>query len=108
MSLQANFALKSYVKSTVGCMVLVAAALLLAVLGPLWLPKVPGAVVAASGLLAALGAATLACACAVVLVRHKRAVRGESDLFLELNQSRDPAAIMTRTAPRTTRLRRWL
>jgi hypothetical protein len=64
--------------------------------------------VAALSVLVALGAATLTCAGAVVLVRYKRGALGERDLFLELNRSREPAAIKAAAVARTTRVRRWL
>ncbi len=103
-----DFALKSYVKTTVACLVLLAVALLCALLGLYWLPKGAGPVVAASSLLAALVAATLSCAGVLVLVRYRRGDLGERDLFLELNRSREPAAIEAGPAVRRTGGRRWL
>ena len=98
----------SYVKTTVACLLLVPVALLFALLGVYWLPKVLGPVVTALSVLIALGAVTLACASAVVLVRYKRGVLGERDLFLALNRSREAATIEAAVAARTTRMRRWL
>ena len=108
MSFRSNLVLKSYVKTTVACLVLVPVALLFALLGLYWLPTVVGPVVAALSVPVALGAAGLACAGTVVLVRYKRGALGEPDLFLELNRSREPAAIKAAAAARTTRVRRWL
>ena len=108
LELPSNFAFKSYLKTTVACLVLVPVALLFALLGLYWLPKVVGPVVTTLSLLGAFGAAALSCAGALVLVRHRRSVLGERDLFLELNRSREPAAIKAATAARTTRARRWL
>ena len=107
MSFRPKFALKSYVKTTVACLVLVPVALLSALLALHWLPKVVGPIAAALSMLVALGAAVLVCAGAIVLVRYKRGALGERDLFLELNRSREPAAIKA-ASPRATRVRRWL
>lgn len=108
MRFGSNAVLKSYAKTTVACLVLVSVALLLAVFGLSLLPKIGGPVVAALGVLVALCAATLTCACAIVLVRHRRSELGRQDLFLELNRSRDPAAIKAGAATRAARLRRRL
>lgn len=108
MTLRSSLVLKSYVKTTVACLVLVPVALPLALLGLYWLPKVVGPAVVALSVLIALGAATLACASAIVLVRYRRASLGGRDLFLELNRSREPAAIKAAPAVRTARVRRWL
>ena len=108
VNFRGNFVFKSYVKTTVACMALVPVALLFALLGLYWLPTVFGAVVAALSLFFALGAATLAWASAVVLVRYKRGALGKRDLFLDLNKSREPAAIKAAGAARVTRVRRWL
>jgi hypothetical protein len=86
---------------------LVPVALLFALLAPHWLPKVVGSIAAVLSMLVALGAATLACAGALVLVRYKRGALGERDLFLELNRCREPAAIEA-ASPRTSCVRRWL
>lgn len=106
MSFDSNF--KSYLKTTLACLVPLAVAMLVGVLARQWLPDPLGPAVAVLSALAALGFATLVCASAVVLLRYKRATRGEADLFLELNRSREPAAIKAAAAVRTTRLRRWL
>lgn len=108
MSFRSDLVLKSYVKTTVACLVLVPVALLFALLALYWLPKIVGSVAAALSVLVALGAITLACAGAVVLVRYRRSALGERDLFLELNRSREPAAIKAAAAARTNRVRRWL
>lgn len=86
---------------------MVAVALLFAILALYWLPKAVGLIVATLAALAALGAATLACAGTVVLIRYQRGAIGKRDLFLELNRSREPAAVMA-AAPRTSHVRRWL
>jgi hypothetical protein len=108
VSFRSNFARKSYAKTTAACLVLVPVALLFALLALYWLPKVVGPVVAALNVFVALSAATLACAGALVLARYKRAVLGERDLFLELNRSREPAAIKAAPPARITSVRRWL
>lgn len=108
MSFRSDPVLKSYVKTTIAALVLVLVAVLFALVGLYWLPKVVGPVVAAVSVLVALGAATLACASAVVLVRYKQGALGERDLFLELNRFREPAAIKAGAVARTTRARRWL
>ncbi|HKQ25240.1 MAG TPA: hypothetical protein VJT81_12430 [Burkholderiales bacterium] len=108
MSFSSGLVHKSYVKTTVACLVLVLLALLLAFFGLYWLPNALGPLLAALTVLIALGAATLACASAVVLARYKRGALGERDLFLELNQSREAAAIKAGGVARTSRVRRWL
>jgi hypothetical protein len=108
MSVRSDFALRSYVKTTVACLALVAVALVFAFLALYWLPKLVGLVVAAVSVLIAIGAAILSCASVLVLVRYKRGLLGAHDLFLELNRSRDAAAIKAAGAARTTRMRRWL
>ena len=108
MDRRPNFVFKSYVKTTVTCLVLVPVALLLALIGFYWLPKILGPVVAAVTALVALGGATFACASVIVLLRYKRGVRAERDLYLELNRSREAAAIMAAGGARTGPVRRWL
>jgi hypothetical protein len=56
----------------------------------------------------AVGAAVIASAGTIVVARRRRGVRKERDLFLELNQSRDPHAVRlgAATAGRAS-LRRW-
>lgn len=93
MNPRSSFVLRSYVKTAASSLGVLFAALLLGFLGQAWLPAIPGAVVATLGALVALGAVVLACAAAIVLVRYERAARGKRDLFLELNRSREPAAI---------------
>lgn len=83
-------------------------ALLFATLGPHWLPKVLGPAVIVLGALVALGAVTLACASGVVLFRYRRGALAERDLFLELNRSREPAAIKAGSPARISDVRRWL
>ena len=99
--------LDSYVKTTVACAALAAVASLFAVLAAYWLPRLVGSLVAALCSLVALVALTLSSAGALVLLRCRRSARGQRDLFLELNRSREPAAIEA-GLPRATRLRRWL
>jgi hypothetical protein len=106
MSLRSSL-LKSYQRATVACYVLFAAALLCALIAPYWLPRVIGAAIAVLSVLVALGGATIASAGTLTLQRYRRDARGERDLFLELNRSREPAAIGAGTVPRANRLRRW-
>lgn len=106
MSFDSNF--KSYLKTTLACLVLLAVAMLFCILAPRWLPNPLGPVAAALSAVATLGGAVLVCASAVALLRYLRATRGETDLFLELNRSREPAAIKAAAPVRTSRLRRWL
>ena len=109
MIYRSRFILKSYVKTTVACLLLVPAVLLFAFFDFRWFPNAFGSIVAAIDLVIALGAAMLACAGAIVLIRYKRWKGGERDLFLELNRSRDATAIESAaTIKRTTRIRRWL
>ncbi len=100
--------LRSYAKTTVACFALVVVAVLFAVLGTHWLPRVLGAVVVVSSGLFAFGSALFALSGAVVLVRYRRGALRERDLFLELNRSREPGAIKAATPARTGRMRRWL
>ncbi len=103
-----SFAFRSYLKTTVACAAIALVALLITFPAVHWLPAFVGASLAALSLLVALVAATFAGAGALVLGRYKRGERGERDLFLELNESRDARAIKSAAVPRTTRLRRWL
>jgi hypothetical protein len=105
---RSDFALKSYIKTTVACLVLATMAPAFGLIGLDWLPRILGFVVAALGVLVGLGAAILLTASAVILVRCKRNALGKQDLFLELNRSREPAAIKGAATVRITRLRRWL
>lgn len=107
MGLRSDFALKSYIKTTVACIAVVLVAVLSANLGLHYLPTDLGFVVYASSVVVALGAATLAVASVLVLVRHRRGEDGARDLFLALNRSREAAAINA-TVPRSTPVRRWL
>lgn len=100
-------ALKSYAKSTAAC---VALALICAAAGAfaLWfLPRAAGIAIAGLAALAATAGTMLALSCAIVLWRHRQSLRGHRDLFLELNRSRDPDALVRAPARRRTRLRRW-
>ena len=106
VTFRSNSVHKSYIKTAGASLVLVSVALLFSLLALYLLPKIIGPVVAALGLLLALGATALACASAVVLVRYKRGAIGERDLFLELNRSREPASIKAAGAARTGRLYR--
>ncbi len=99
---------KSYFKTTAACVALAVAAVVVALLALRWLPRVFGPLIAPVSVLFALIAAILACAGAVVLIRYGRITRGERDLFLELNRSREPQAIEAGELPRATALRRWL
>ena len=95
----------SYAKSTGAC----SAAVLVGVIGALialaWLPTGVRIVVALLFALVVIVAATFACAGATVLKRHSRSTRGHRDLFLELNRSREAAAIRSAPLPEATRLR---
>jgi hypothetical protein len=103
-----NPGLASYAKTTAFCTALVGAALLLGLFGSHWSPKAPAPFLVALGMLVALGAATLASAGVVVLIRCRRSALGEQDLFLELNRCREPAAIKAAGPSDLTRARRWL
>ena len=98
----------SYAKSAIACAALFVMALLASVAALQWVPGLPGAAVAALSALFALVGATLFSACTVVLARHSRSVRGERDLFLELNESREPAAIEAAGPTMVSGVRRWL
>lgn len=101
-------ALKSYVKSTAACLAFVGVSAASAVAGLTVVPQ-PGGLLL--GVLAALGAligGVLTLACTLVLWRHRRAAFGKLDLFLELNRSREPAAIESARVLHRTRLRRRL
>lgn len=108
MAIGFNSLAGSYFKTAAACTALVLLALLLAALGLNLLPTPVGPVVAALGIFTALVAATFASAGAVVLVRYKRAQRGERDMFLVLNRSREAGAIMAAAPPRVSWMRRWL
>jgi hypothetical protein len=97
----------SYVKTTIACAALAAASLAIALLGLALLPRGIAVVVAVLCTLATLAAAALAGGGAIVIVRCKREARGERDLFLELNRSREAASI-EQAGVRTTAVRRWL
>ncbi len=106
--MQFNFALKSYVKTALASLGLFLLALLLALLAPYWSSRVVGLFVSTLSAFVAVAAAALACASAIVLVRYQRAARGARDLFLELNRSREPAAVEAAGNARVSCLRRWL
>jgi hypothetical protein len=108
VSFRVDFRLKSYVKTLVASTLLTAGALWFVLLGLHWFPKAVGSVVTVLGALFLFGAAVLVFASAVVLVRYKRDGLGKPDLFLELNRSREPAAIKASAVGRITRTRRWL
>src|SRR6478609_5880181 len=97
----------SYVKSTAVCLAGVIAGILGGVGAVVSLSTSIGIVVGIPCAFVAVGAATLASSCATVLKRHSRGERGEVDLFLELNRSREPAAIAASPQLKATRLRRW-
>ena len=99
---------KSYVKSTVLCLVAVVGGTLGGLAGLTWLPIGAGSAVAVLCAFVVLIAAMLACAGAMMLTRHARSMRGEPDLFLELNRSREPSAILSGSVERVAPLRRWL
>jgi hypothetical protein len=101
-------AVGSYRKTALASATLAAA---LSVLGglALWtLPTILGVVVAAVLLSASLGAAVIASGGLVVLARCKASALREPDLFLRLNRSREPDAILERPRLRKSRAQRWL
>ena len=108
VNIRANPILMSYAKTLVACLAVFGVALSLAGAGAYWLPAGIGFVAVLICVLAALAALTLVCASAVVILRYRRAQRGERDLFLELNRSREPAAIETAAPTHISRMRRWL
>lgn len=101
-------AFKSYAKSTVACVTLVVSGITAAAFAPGLLPGNMGVMVAGIAALVAAASAPFAAACFVVLSRFRRIRKGERDLFLELNRTREPRAIEQASAPRRTTLRRWL
>ncbi len=108
MSLRSNFNLASYAKSAAACILLVALALLIAFAA---LRASNGAIavaVAVSAALAALAAAVLAAASLLVLLRYRRGVGGQEDLFLALCRSREPGSIVNGAVARPGTIRRWL
>lgn len=107
--LTVNGVRRSYAKSAVAFAILVPLGVLCATASARWLPGVPGVVLAMLAVVGALSSATLAIASLVVLARHTRLLRCDTDLFLLLNGSKSPAAIL-RTAGRApaSRARRWL
>ncbi|HKE92692.1 MAG TPA: hypothetical protein VKB34_00185 [Povalibacter sp.] len=99
---------KSYFKTAGACIALAIVAALTGVLALYLLPPTAGEVIAALSALVTLVAVVLGCAGLLVLERYRRGSRGEPDLFLHLNRSRDSAAIAAATPPRISSLRRWL
>ena len=108
MRLGSSFAIPSYLKTTAACLSLAAAAVLAALFGLLWLPPFAGNLVALLGAAFALSAGAVALGGLIVLIRAGRAARGRPDIFLELNRSRDPAAVIAGDVAHMGRLRRWL
>ena len=108
VNILSHFSLKSYVKTLLIFLGLLAVILLLDELALLTLPTVIATAVILVGAVFALGAAVLATASAVVLIRQRRMMRGAPDLFLRLNRSREAAAIAAAGAARVSGLRRWL
>jgi len=98
---------RSYLKSTAALMVPLAVALALAVIPLGEIPATAVAAVRTLAVLVAIVSLTLTAAGLVVLRRHARDSRGEVDLFLALNRSREPAAIRAAPPVRRSRLRRW-
>ena len=101
-----RFVSMSYVKTLAALVVLSVVALLFAVISQNW-PLHLAPIVLLDELFALI-TVIFVCAGVIVLVRYRRSVLGETDLFLELNRSRSPAAITAAPPARTTRLRRWL
>ena len=107
MSNRADFALRSYIKTTLACLGLVLFTLPAILVGLNWLPANVATIEVAFSVITGLVTATFLCAGMVVLSRHKRALLGKADLFLNLNRSRRPDSIKAGVVPRATRLRRW-
>jgi hypothetical protein len=105
---RSDLVFRSYRKTAAACLALLLTTPLLALYALYWLPKAAAAVLATLSVLVACGAGILACASAVVLVRYKRVALAAQDLFLELNRSREPAAIKASPLHVTSRSRRWL
>ena len=99
---------RSYTKTTIACALLALASTSTAWAAVRWLPRVPAWTTAAALLLVASIAAIFACAGILVLRRFSRDLRGARDLFLELNQSREPAALRASPPRSSSWLRRWL
>jgi len=108
MRVGSNLVLKSYIKTTVACLLVISVALLCALFALHWLPNVLGPVMSTLGALVALATAIFALAGVVVIARYQRGTLGKRDLFLELNRSREPDAIRTAVATRVSRARRYL
>ena len=108
MTAQSFVPLTSYRKTTLACMVLTGLAASLVWLALAAIPGALGAliVVVASALF--VGMVTLASAGLVVLLRCRREAQGRSDLFLELNRSRDADAVVAGSPAHVGRWRRWL
>jgi len=87
---RSNAAFRSY-RKTACASVAVAALAILAVIAASTL--LPALVALAVGLPVVVAVATVACASVLVLARMRRASRGERDLFLALNRSRETQAI---------------
>jgi hypothetical protein len=97
---------RSYAKTTLTCLALALIAIMSLIFVAKWVPGVAGVLFATLLGLAAIPVAVGAFAGCIVLVRYIRSWRGERDLFLELNQSREPSAIQARAARMP--IRRWL
>jgi hypothetical protein len=103
--LRSSAAFRSYRKTAYASLVLAAGAVLSVGILSIWLPS---SVVLALGLPTVLGVVTVAGAGILVLTRSRRAARGQRDLYLELNRSREPAAIRSAPPARVSGARRWL
>ena len=98
----------SYVKTLLSCIVVVVVTLPLIFVSLAWLATPFAAVAAAVAALVTIAAALLTLAATVVLIRDRRARRGDPDLFMRLNRSRDEAAIVAAGTRRRSGLLRWL
>jgi hypothetical protein len=107
MSIGSDPVLKSYVKSIAASSLLAVLALLLASIAQNWLPSWASQIVDVLAILAMLIGATFACAGVVAVIRHQRAMRGDIDLYLQLNQSREASAIAVSRPPTVSSARRW-
>lgn len=99
---------RSYRKTLVACTGLTAAAIVVGLVGWRVLPTIVGRVILAASALSAAATALFACAAAIVVYRDRREARGKRDLYLDLNRTREPAAIDAWAAPRSRVIRRWL
>lgn len=99
---------RSYAKSTVAMLAVVTLGSFGAWLSLHHLPRAVRVALALLYLLVALVGAVLAAAGLLVLARHRRGSRGGRDLFLDLNRSREAAALRASGGHPAGGVRRWL